>query len=237
MSLQLKLGADPEVFLSLGGQFISAHGLFPGTKNEPHKVEKGAVQVDGLALEYNIDPATTAEEFSNNHEVVLRQMKEMIARVDKDMKINFTPIAKFDVKYFAGLPDNAKVLGCDPDFSSITGGVIVKSADITNVPIRTAAGHVHVGWTEGEDPMSPAHFADAQFISQTFFSDYNSQFRPRTPQEEERLRYYGGYGAFRPKSYGVELRQFSNLWVEDSNTRHQMFNYVTKKITQLYKGN
>ena len=49
------IGADPEVFVadSLTNTFVSAHDLVPGTKLEPFAVNKGAVQVDGMALEFN----------------------------------------------------------------------------------------------------------------------------------------------------------------------------------------
>lgn len=231
-----KFGCDPEVFLSVNGQYVSAHGLFPGTKDEPHKVEKGAVQVDGLALEFNIDPASTAEEFSGNIETVLKQMKEMVAKVDKKMKIEFKALANFDVKYFKDLPENSKILGCDPDFNSSNGMIITKSRDLTNVPLRTAAGHAHIGWTEGEDAMSAVHFEDARFIANTFYNDLKNPFPPKTTDEYQRLSYYGNFGAFRPKSYGVELRQYSNHWVECPETRIIMFNYLNDKITSMYKG-
>lgn len=55
------IGADPEVFVGREGQFFSAHGLVPGNKRRPHKVDRGAVQVDGMALEFNIDPASSYE--------------------------------------------------------------------------------------------------------------------------------------------------------------------------------
>ena len=62
--MQLLLGADPEAFVVLkdGGIPVSAHGLLPGTKDKPFPVEKGAVQVDGMAAEFNIEPAATEDE-------------------------------------------------------------------------------------------------------------------------------------------------------------------------------
>lgn len=233
---KFKFGCDPEVFLSVDGKFVSAHGLFPGTKDEPFKVDKGAVQVDGLALEFNIDPASTAKEFNDNIETVLKQMKDMVAKVDKKMNIEFKALANFDVKYFKDLPQDSKVLGCDPDFNSLTGEIIIKPKDITNVPLRTAAGHVHIGWTEGEDAMSAVHFEDARYIAHTFYQDFKSPFRATTTDEMGRLAYYGNSGAFRPKPYGVELRQYSNHWVQRPEHRVMMFDYLNNKITSMYKG-
>jgi hypothetical protein len=76
------IGADPEVFVGKNNSFVSAHGLVQGTKEAPSPVYKGAVQVDGLALEYNIDPASTPEEFEDNILTVQSQLKSMIGDLD-----------------------------------------------------------------------------------------------------------------------------------------------------------
>lgn len=238
--MQFKYGADPETFLQVGDKFISAHGLFPGTKAEPFKVEKGAVQVDGLALEFNIDPAETASEFSGNIKTVLAQMNEMVKKVDKDMKIVFTPFATFDVKYFKELPDECKILGCDPDYRAADGRMNEPPADLTNRPFRTAAGHYHIGWSEGEDPMRKIHFEDCRFIANHFYERGPEPIR-RDPwaiskEESDRLHHYGHSGSFRPKPYGVELRQYSNVWVREEATRLKMFNFIDRNMKALYKG-
>jgi hypothetical protein len=230
--MKFTFGTDPELFLTLGNKFISAHGLFPGTKHEPYKVEKGAVQVDGLALEFNIDPASTAEEFSNNIETVLTQMKEMVSNVDKDMKINFVPYAEFEPKYFESVDGSAKVLGCDPDFN--IHGFVNNAPDISDKPFRTAAGHIHIGWTNGEDVGSPNHFADCMHVANFFEKrKKNSFYEARTPLEKKRVGIYGGNGSFRPKTYGVELRSPSNIWVEYSQSRIDMFNYTAKMMNNI----
>ncbi len=84
-SNKIAIGCDPETFLKRHGEYISAFGMFPGTKNEPYKVNKGAIQVDGFALEFNIDPAFSAEEFDYNIQTVLNQMDDMVKSVDPDI--------------------------------------------------------------------------------------------------------------------------------------------------------
>ena len=241
--VKLKLGCDPEMFLfKPNGQYISAHDLFPGTKDEPHKVDKGAIQVDGLALEFNIDPAETAREFDSNIETVLRQIDDMLKKLEPvhgQIHRTFVPIANFNSFYFNNLPQNVKILGCDPDLRSSDATVIVKKIDLTNHPFRTAAGHVHVGWTEGEDAMSYPHLEDARFIANYFWEKDKGKIPGRTfldGREQQRLQYYGGEGAFRSKPYGVELRSYSNIWVMLPESRIAMFNYITKNVQDLYKG-
>lgn len=227
--MQFLVGTDPEVFLSINDKFIAAHGLFPGTKADPFKVEKGAIQVDGLALEFNIDPAKTREEFNDNIETVLAQMEDMVRKVDSRMKINFVPIARFEKKYFDRLPEDAKLLGCDPDFN-VTGEINKSPEDLIHTPLRTASGHVHIGWTNKEDPFSPEHFGDCLSVVRHFA---DKSFSNLTYEEKERLQYYGGNEAFRPKPYGVELRKFSNIWVSQKETRLKMFDFVMKSMEEM----
>jgi hypothetical protein len=62
----LTIGADPELFVRRGRHFISGH-LFPcGTKDSPMPTAHGMIQNDGLALELNIRPARTQDEFVTN---------------------------------------------------------------------------------------------------------------------------------------------------------------------------
>lgn len=216
------IGCDPELFLSYGNKFISAFGMFPGTKDDPYRVEKGAIQVDGTALEFNIDPVKTEDEFVHNVKTVLAQMKEMVKEVDPEIRLNFVPVARFDPKEFELFPDECKLLGCDPDFS-ISGMMNIQPEELITTPIRTASGHFHIGWTNDEDPFSPEHFSEALSVAK-FFHKENS-FR-LTAEERERLKYYGDNGAFRPKPYGVEIRSFSNIWVEKEETQRDMFKFV-----------
>lgn len=239
MSIELKIGSDPESFIrnKKTGQFVSAEGIIPGDKKNPYRVDKGAVQVDGLAAEFNIDPATTAEEFSNNLVSVTKTLDEMVKKHDKDLEIVFTPFANFDPVYFEGLSAESKILGCDPDFD-YNGAVMPKDEKLSGSPFRTAAGHIHIGFTEGEDPMNAYHFEDCRFLAKHFhnsFMDYIVLGRYRTIEETKRLKYYGGKGAFRPKSYGVELRQFSNVWVRKPEDHIKMFDFITNTIKNLAK--
>lgn len=233
--MELLIGTDPEAFLSLDGKFVSAYGVIPGTKAEPYPVEKGAVQVDGLALEFNIDPARTADEFDSNIQTVLDQMTEMVKKVNSRYEIKFVPVAKFDMNYFKSLPEESKILGCDPDFNA--AGTRNQVFDyLTNTPIRTAAGHMHVGFTKDADVTDPVYFEDCRFLASQF-----NMLPPNvlhlgtlpTPEDYERWGYYGAYGAFRPKHYGVELRSFGNWWVPNSDTRKKMFNMVVTRFREI----
>ena len=224
-----KLGTDPEMFLSLGGKAISAHGLFPGTKSDPHKLDGGALQVDGLALEFNIDPAETEDEFVGNIKKVLTQVDEFIKAVDKDLCREFTPYKMFEKTYFDSLPDESKILGCDPDYSGVTGER-KPPPEIGNETFRTAAGHIHIGWCEDEDPSDPSHHEDCRLVSHYIGG---RAFSPSTDEEWERILYYGGARAFRPKSYGVEIRFPSNIWLRTEYAQRTAYKTVMFCMEQI----
>jgi len=239
--MELKIGTDPEcaIYDTENKMYVSAHDLIPGDKNNPFKVEKGAVQVDGLAAEFNIDPATTAEEFDNNISSVINQLTDMIKKKNNAYELKFIPFVEFNKKYFETIPSDNKILGCDPDYNALNGNIIDKKIDITNMPLRTMAGHVHIGFSENEDLGNPYHLEDCRFIAEYFYRKgnyYNNLNRYDTFKEIRRLQYYGSSGAYRPKSYGVELRQFSNIWVAKSETRKKMFNYIVKTMQTIQKN-
>jgi hypothetical protein len=228
----LRIGADPEVFLRDRStrDFVSAHDIFPGTKKNPHKVDKGAVQVDGFAFEFNIDPAETEREFVTNIEVVLEQMREMIRNKAPNLEMAFVPFAAFDPMYFMLQDLTPKILGCDPDFDEF-GNEKVPPDGMQDRPFRTAAGHVHIGFTKDQDPFGTDHFENCKLIAREFKNVEG--FLPITTDETRRTQYYGMPGSFRPKSYGVELRSPSNLWVETPEGRSKMFRTVYTKMMEL----
>lgn len=227
----IKIGCDPEVFIvDKSGSFVPACGIVPGTKENPFRVDRGALQVDGVAAEFNIDPAETAELFNVNIKIVLAQLLAHIKKVDKDLDIAFTPVARFSNDVWNKVPESAKILGCDPDYN-IDGQINVNPSElIANEPIRTAAGHIHIGFT---DKPTSYHLSDCTYIAKGFYESGISVMNPNTSEEKERLKYYGHSGSFRPKSYGIELRAPSNLWVKLDATRIEAFNQVRNTFKNL----
>lgn len=230
--LDLKFGADPEVFVKLKRQknFVSAHGLVSGTKDEPFKVDKGAVQVDGMALEFNIDPAENQKEFSQNIKTVMKILGEMVP----DHKLVPSPTADFDPEYLASQPYEALELGCDPDFNAYDDGKPNPRPD-GNVNFRTGAGHIHIGWCEGVDITNPDHLEACMTVVKQL--DWSlGLLATKYDTDERRRSLYGNWGAFRPKPYGVEYRVLSNAWLKSPKLVKWVYNTAYKAIQDLYKG-
>lgn len=225
---QILVGCDPEFFIHDGYEFYSAYGLLPGTKYEPHEVEDGTVQVDGLAVEIGIKPARNENEFTNRILNVLEQTNEMLKKVDKSFYLSCMPFVEFDKDMFEKLPLEAKILGCSPDWN-LKGEQQTPPDGLQDKPFRTAAGHVHLGWTEGQDPCDPEFIQECIKISRS--AAIGAEFKARTMFEKKRHKYYGGNSAFRPKHYGIELRAPSNMWLTKQERIRAMYRFVRNTMS------
>ena len=224
------VGCDPEVFVRQAGVFKSAWGLIKGDKKKPHPVRNGAVQVDGMALEFNIDAAATEAEFVYRVQDVLDQMIKMVPGYE----VVATPVAHFPMEYIKSQPDEARELGCDPDYNAWTGAPNERPDG--DRPMRTASGHVHIGWTNGEDIRDPNHIARANHVvkNMDFFVGLGSLVYD---QEVERRSMYGKAGACRYKSYGVEYRTPSNAWLKNADRMAWVYRQVQRCMEQTMAGN
>ena len=204
--LEFTFGADPEFFVQKNGIPVSAHGLIPGDKKNPHKVGWGAVQVDGMALEFNIDPAKGEAGFVRN----LKEVMNTIMLMVPEYQVYDKPVADFGFDYIQGQPDEAKELGCEPDFNAYTMDINPRPNAAT--PFRTASGHIHIGWTGGVDPHDSGHFEACATLAK-MLDVYLGVPSLLWDEDDRRRELYGKAGSFRPKSYGMEYRTLSNRWL------------------------
>lgn len=242
MSLKSKkdilIGCDPEFFLydRTIGQHVSAHGLVPGNKKEPYKLKDGAVQLDGTAVEFNINPTNCPREFEKNVLSVLGEIRKMIP---KKYDFSFNSSVIYEERYFSTIPSECLVLGCEPDYSSTTGKMkvipkLTKGSGLDKM--RTGAGHIHIGWTSGVDnPHTGDHFQDAQMVCR-MLNDYyygNGIAYLWESKYDRRFKLYGSEGAFRPKSYGAEFRAFGNSWLKYPNLYKFISGYTQHLVYQM----
>ena len=227
---ELLIGCDPEFFVKVKGKNVSAHGLVDGDKVNPFKLEGGAVQVDGTALEFNIDPARDEKEFLNNISMVLEQVRNI---VPNKYEFAFDPVANYKKEVFDAIPNYAKELGCDPDYNAYSGRENNKPDG--DMLMRTAAGHVHLGWTEGKTREDSQHFIDCRQIIAVMDNCVGLPLSILEPDNDRKLL-YGKAGAFRPKPYGVEWRTASNFWLSDDKLRSMVYKQTQKAFNLLKEG-
>lgn len=227
--MKITIGCDPELFVTKDNKFRSAHGLVPGTKEKPHPVEFGAVQVDGMALEYNIDPVDNEDDFVLYNQRVMAQLKDMVPGYE----FAIVPSVRFNGAHFNSQPDEAKELGCTPDYNAYTLKENDKPDNKTTM--RTAAGHIHIGFIEDADPKSDEHMIRcATLVKQ--LDAYLGLPSVIYDNDKKRRAMYGAAGAFRPKPYGVEYRVLSNAWLLSENRMRFVFAQTVKGVQDLMKG-
>lgn len=225
--VEFMIGSDPELFVRKGNTFVSGHDLIPGTKAAPFAVNGGAVQVDGTALEFNTEPAADLGAFHRSTNRVLDSLRNMIPG---DFELVAAPTVDFLPEYFANLPEEAKELGCSPDWNAYTGQENPRPDGDVN--FRSGAGHIHIGWTNVKNVLDDRHMAECRALTMAldvFLGVPSVLIDP----DDRRRRLYGKAGAFRPKTYGMEYRVLSNFWVLAPKMRKWVFNNTVHAIERL----
>ena len=229
--MKILIGADPEVFVKCkeSGKFVTGHNLIPGTKSAPFPVKNGAVQVDGMALEFNIDPAGSRAEFVNNISSVMSQLDSMVPNHDLVIR----PTARFSSEYMSTMPKEALEMGCEPDYNAYSG--LRNDKPSGDVNYRTAGGHIHIGWTEGVDVNDPDHIEACQMLVKALDKTiYRAS--PFFDNDNRRRALYGKKGSYRVKPYGVEYRVLSNSWLKSEELIGWVYDIVFKVTENLMFG-
>jgi hypothetical protein len=141
--------------------------------------------------------------------------------------------ADFDPKYYEGLSDNQKELGCDPDFNGYT--MVENPRPDANTNRRGAAGHLHLGWGNDIPIDHPEHFENcakmARLLDRTV-----GMASIIINGDSTRREHYGAAGSFRPKPYGVEYRVPDNSWIKSKHERAFIFQVLTSTCAVLGTG-
>lgn len=231
------VGADPEMFVKevtpMGSSIVSIHGLIPGDKYNPFPVTGGAIQVDGMAAEINVNPARTRQEFMDN-------IKSVMAELEQHLPPFFEiahglPIADFTEEYMKSQPAAAIELGCEPDYNGWTGKANPRP-DGANL-FRTASGHIHMGWgCNVDDPYADREHYELCCAMARQMDYYVGIYSLLWDPDNRRRDLYGKAGAFRAKSYGIEYRTPSTAWLADPRLQGWVFDATVKAMTDFFNG-
>lgn len=227
------IGCDPEVFCfdTKKGMYISSHDILYGTKASPFLVEDGAVQVDGVAAEFNIFPAKSEDEFVKNINSVMGQMLMITRSMNPDVEFRAEPTAFFDPAYFWNLPFETLQLGCEPDFNAYTGKENPKPK--TEEPFRTGSFHVHVGFTSNANPHDASHFMLCREIVQRL-DETLYPLSMAWDSDQKRRELYGQIGSFRPKHYGFEYRPLSNAVLRSEENIRRVYRTTIETVREFF---
>ncbi len=230
--MQISVGADPEFFVQCGRHFLSAHDFPFGTKKAPLKTEHGSVQVDGMALEVNMKPASSRDEFVTNLRSVRSDLEKMLYDWEPRAKIVARPSVFFGRNKIGTLPPHAVLLGCDADYNAYTGDK--NSPPNSSLPFRTGAGHVHVSWTQ-DAKVNGEYMRLCSSIAKEL--DYYLGLPSLLWDKDNRRReLYGKAGAFRPKPYGLEYRVLSNKWTASDKHVGWIFDATVRAVQRVFNA-
>ena len=197
--LKFTVGCDPEFFLKYNGAYKSAVGLIGGSKHKPLKLDKkgSAILEDNVAVEFNTQPATSAEEFRSAINKVLDHLRSKLTGYE----INQDSAAFFPEDELK--TPQAQEFGCEPDFDAWRKCTNDKPC-AEDKTLRSCGGHIHVGSTIAKkNPIEVIRAMDLFLGVPSVLLD----------QGTLRRELYGKAGCFRFKDYGVEYRTLSNFWI------------------------
>lgn len=222
--MKFLIGADPEFFIKKKyGGYASAVGLIGGSKWEPKKIDEDghAILEDNVAVEFNIKPASSFDEFRSSIHKVLDHIRGILPGYEfsKESAVSF-PQEEL-------MTPEAQMFGCEPDFDAWRECVNEKPcAEDKN--LRSAGGHIHVGSDLAiNNPVAVIRAMDL------FLGVPSTQLDAGTLRRE----LYGKAGCFRAKSYGAEYRTLSNFWIFDDSLIQWAFDGTQRALEFVEKGN
>lgn len=222
----ITVGSDPEIFIENSkGEVVSAIGLVPGSKHEPHAItDKGHfIQTDNIALEYNIPPCSNEEEFIENIFFVKDYLEAIVVANGYKLSNKASAlIAEEELQH-----PQAKAFGCSVDFNPYTQSV--NEAPSANTNLRSCGAHIHLGY-----PNPNQETTEKIVKSFDIFVTLPSLL---IDKDERRRELYGKAGAFRfCDPWGLECRQLSNFWIQSKEFTGWVYRQSIKAVEYVLDG-
>jgi hypothetical protein len=220
----ITLGSDPEIFICNADEIVSAEGLTGGTKHDPIPISDNGhmIQEDGIALEYNIPPCSTADEFVEAHQFVQDYLKILIAA--NGYEFHKARSAEINPVYLQ--TEQAQTFGCEPDYNVYTKSE--NEAPELGGNLRCVGGHVHIGYPNPEQETTEkiVMMFDMLLTLPALFLDNDTR----------RREMYGKAGSFRFKMFGLEQRSLSNFWIHEEEDIRWVWNSTIGAVNMVLDG-
>ena len=220
--IKFSIGADPELFLTQAGSYKSAVGLIGGSKWSPKPIDKNgnAILEDNVAVEFNIEPATSFDAFRASITKVLTHLREKLPGYEfsQESAVSFP-------KEELNTPQ-AQEFGCEPDFDAWRQCENQKP-QAPDPNLRSCGGHIHIGSEIAKKkPIEVIRAMDLFLGIDSITKDKGTL----------RRQLYGKAGCFRFKKYGVEYRTLSNFWIFSDEGMKWAFDGTQKALEFVANG-
>jgi hypothetical protein len=227
MNNQFSIGTDPEFFVAENGVISSAAGKLGCTKDDKLVLSEDVrLQEDNVLAEFDINPQVGFEAFDDNVKRGLDLVNKKLA--EKNLELAFGVSSHiFSEEELKSFHESAFVFGCTPDFNAFTGQK-TPSPSAANPGLRTAGGHVHIGFN-GVVTVD----RQSQQIAGVLCDYYLSLISVILDKDTRRKELYGKASCIRMKDYGIEYRSLSNFWVADKSSRKTIYDQVEKVVKNL----
>ena len=227
----IKAGSDPEVFIvDPSGKFVPSFDMLGGSKFNPRPMGRPGffVQEDNVALEYNIPPASTVEEFVLNIFDGFELAKKMLPP-GHNLKVQAS--ARFTRAQLRH--PKADEFGCEPDKNAWTEDFNERPA-IPKNGLRATGGHFHIGYTL-EDLNGP-YTTDINIQLAKWCDIYLAVPFMKIDKDLNRRKIYGKAGAYRDKVYGMEYRSLSSEWLRSRELAAWVYNQAMMAVARVNEG-
>lgn len=226
----ITLGTDPEMFtIDSNGKLSSVAGLLGCDKWNQKKVAEGIyLQEDNVLVEFATDPSNSFQHFDG---IIKRGVDACARELDK-VNLGVAPGISshiYTMDELNSFHKSAFEFGCEPDYNALTGMMNPKPA-AADAGLRTAGGHVHLGYADHLNGMS---LEESQTITGVMCDYFLGLPALLMDPDDRRRELYGKAGAIRKKSYGIEYRVLSNFWIFDEAKRQFVWDQAHKAFETL----
>ena len=221
------IGTDPEFFTTKNGKIDSVAGKLGCTKDQKLDLAPDVrLQEDNVLAEFDINPQQGFKAFDDNVKRGLDLVNKKLSELDMELAYGISSHI-FTETELASFDKSAFVFGCTPDFNAFTGQKN-PSPQAANAGLRTAGGHVHIGFGQ----TAPVDMK-AQQCAGVLCDYYLSLLSVLMDTDTRRKELYGKASCIRFKEYGIEYRSLSNFWVANDSHRKTIYDQVEKVVKNL----
>ena len=226
--MAITVGSDPELFVLKNNKIVSAIGMVGGTKTAPRCLGDGFyIQEDNVAVEFNIPPANTRDEFISN---ILYGIQ--LCNNELPNGAITVPLTSHQFKMSQLKNPKANEFGCSSDRNAWEGGVHNPKPGIPTDGLRCTGGHVAIGF-----PFDNCDERDVLANVIVQWMDILAAV-PSVELDPDRRRreLYGQAGSYRLPVFGVEYRTLSSFWLKSPELIGWVYDCAIKATTLALAG-